>query len=77
LQTRIKPSTPKDKLSLELATPPPRKKFRTTFGSLVNHLEENGERTCSNEIGGREEKSLMQHPRKATLRKNLNPTWIK
>jgi len=47
----IKPLTPKDKLNLELITSPPRKKFKTTFGSLINDSEENEERTYSYEIG--------------------------
>jgi hypothetical protein len=73
----IKPLTPKDKLNLELITSPPRKKFKTTFGSLINDSEENEERTYSYEIGVEEEKSLMQQLCKVALKKNLNPTWIK
>jgi hypothetical protein len=47
------PPTPRNKLSLELVTSPPRKKSRTIFGSLVNDLEEDEEQTYSNEIGSR------------------------
>jgi hypothetical protein len=45
-------STSRDKLSPELVTSPPRKKFKTTFGSHVVDLKEDEEQTCSNEIGG-------------------------
>ncbi len=47
---------PKDKLSLEPITSPPRNKFRTTFESLVNDSKEDEKWTCSDEItgGGRE-----------------------
>jgi hypothetical protein len=40
-------------LKHELVTSPPRNKSMTTFGSLINDLEEDDERTYSNEIGGR------------------------
>jgi hypothetical protein len=65
---------PRDRLNLEHVTSPPRKKSRTIFGSSVNDLEEDEEQTYLDEIRGRGEKNLMQQPRKATLRKNLNPT---
>jgi hypothetical protein len=45
--------TSRDKLSLELVTSPPIKKSMTTFGSLINDLEEDGERTCLDEITSR------------------------
>jgi hypothetical protein len=49
----IEPPTPKDMLSLEPVTSPPRKKSKTTFGSMVNGSKEDEEQTCSNEIGGK------------------------
>jgi hypothetical protein len=49
----IKLPTPRDRLSLELVISPPRKNFKTTFGSLVNDLEEDEERTYLDEIGGK------------------------
>jgi len=48
----IKPPTLKDRLNPKPITPPLMKKSMTTFISLVNDLEEDEERTCSNEIGG-------------------------
>jgi hypothetical protein len=45
--------TPRDKLSLQLVTSPPRKKSKTTFGSPINDSKEDEERTCLDEIGGR------------------------
>jgi hypothetical protein len=52
LKTHLKPPTPRDKLSLELVTSQPRKKSITTFISHSNDLEEDEERTCSDEIEG-------------------------
>ncbi len=52
-KTHIKLLTLKDMLKHELVTSPPRNKSMTTFGSLINDLEEDDERTYSNEIGGR------------------------
>jgi hypothetical protein len=43
-----KPPTPKDMLSLEPITSPPRKKSKTTFGSSVNDSKKH-----LNEIEGR------------------------
>ncbi len=51
LKTCIELPTPSDKLSLELVTSPLKKKSITTFRSQVVDLEEDEERTCSNEIG--------------------------
>jgi hypothetical protein len=45
--------TPRDMLNFELVTSPPKKKSRTTFGSLVNDSKKDEEQTCSNEIGGK------------------------
>jgi hypothetical protein len=45
--------TPRDRLNLEPITSPPQKKVTTTFGSPVSDLEEDEERTYSNEIRGR------------------------
>jgi hypothetical protein len=42
----------RDMLSLEHITSPLKKKSKTIFGSLVNDLEEDEERTCSNETRG-------------------------
>jgi hypothetical protein len=39
-------------LSPKLVTSPLRKKFRTTFKSLINDFEEDEEQTCLDEIGG-------------------------
>jgi hypothetical protein len=39
-------------LSLESVTSSPRKKSRTTFGSLIIDSKEDEEQTYSNEIGG-------------------------
>jgi hypothetical protein len=48
----IEPPKPRDRLSLEHVTSPPRKKYRTTFKSLVVDSKEDEECTYSNEIGG-------------------------
>ncbi len=55
---RTKPPTPRDRLSHELVTLLPWKKSKTTSRSRVNDLEEDEERTYSNEIGGRGGKKL-------------------
>jgi hypothetical protein len=47
--------TPRDKLSPEFVTSPPRKKFRTTFGSSVNDSKKDDKQTRSYEIKGRGE----------------------
>jgi hypothetical protein len=39
-------------LCLEPITSPPKKKFKTTFGSLISDSEEDEVRTYSNEIRG-------------------------
>jgi len=65
--------TPRDKLSLQLVTSPPRKKSKTTFGSPVNDSKEDEERTCLDESGGRGGEISMQQLCKGTLRKNLKP----
>jgi hypothetical protein len=44
--------TPRDRLSPEHVTSPPRKKSITTFRSSINDLEKDEKQTCSNEIGG-------------------------
>jgi hypothetical protein len=49
---RTKLPTPRDRLSRKPITSPLRKKSRTTFRSPIVDLEEDGEQTCSNEIGG-------------------------
>jgi hypothetical protein len=49
LKTCIGLPTPRDKLSLELVTSPSKKKSIITFKSHVVDLEEDEERTCSNE----------------------------
>jgi hypothetical protein len=49
----IKLPTPRDRLSLELVISPPRKNFKTTFGSSVNDLKEDEEQTYLDEIGGK------------------------
>ncbi len=41
----------KEQVKPEPITSPPRKKSRTTFGSLINDSKEDEEWTCSNEIG--------------------------
>ncbi len=73
---RTKPPTLRDKLSLEHVISPPRKKSRTTFGSLVNDLEANEEWTCSNEIkskGGEDfDAIVMQCNIEEKLESNLN-----
>jgi hypothetical protein len=69
------PPTPRDKLS-PIASPI-RKKSNTTLGSLINDSKEDEERTCLDRLEMEEEKSLMQQLHKATLRKNMNPTWTK
>lgn len=48
----IEPPTPKDELSLEPITSPPRKKSKITFGLFANDSKED-EWTCSDEIRGR------------------------
>jgi hypothetical protein len=47
-----KSPTPRDRLSLELLTSPPRNKSRITFKSLVADLKEDEKQTYLNEIGG-------------------------
>jgi hypothetical protein len=44
--------TPRDRLSPEPVTWPPRKKSRIFFGSQVVDSKEDEEQTCSDEIGG-------------------------
>jgi hypothetical protein len=44
---------PNDKLSPQLVTPPPRKKWWITFGSMDNDLKEDEKKTCSNDIRGK------------------------
>jgi len=67
--------TPRDMLSFESITSPPRKKSRTTF---LDHQLMIQKRMRSEPIHMRleveEEMSLMQQLRKASLRNNLNPT---
>jgi len=53
LKTCTKLPTPRDKLSIEHVTLPPKKKSKTTFGSSLNDSKEDEERTCLDEIGGR------------------------
>jgi hypothetical protein len=43
LKTHIKLPTPRDRLSVELVTSPPRKKSKTPFISQINDLEEDEE----------------------------------
>jgi hypothetical protein len=50
LKMRTELPTPRDKLSLEHVTSPPRKKSKTTFRSQFVDLKEDEEQTCLNEI---------------------------
>jgi hypothetical protein len=52
LKMSTKPPTPKDRLSLEPITSPPRKKFITTVKSHVIDSKEDEEQNCSNKMGG-------------------------
>ncbi len=52
LKTCTEPPTPRDMLSLELVTSPPKKKSNTIFRIVVNDSEEDEERKCSDEIRG-------------------------
>jgi hypothetical protein len=63
-------------LNPEHVTSQLRKKSRTTFGSSINDSKEDEEQTCSNETRGRGGENLDEL-RKATFKKNLNPTWIR
>jgi hypothetical protein len=47
-----KSPTPRDRLSLELLTSPPRNKSGITFKSLVVDLKKDEKQTYLNEIGG-------------------------
>jgi hypothetical protein len=52
--------TPRDKLSPEFVTSPPRKKFRTTFGSSVNDSERMTSKPVHMKLKVGENKSLRQ-----------------
>jgi hypothetical protein len=60
LKTRTKPPTPKDKLSRELVTSPPRKKSKTIFGSSINHSKRMRSEHVKMILEVGEEKNLMQ-----------------
>jgi hypothetical protein len=68
-----KPPTLKDRLSIELGTSPPRKKSKITFRSPTNDLEEDEERTCSDEIGGRGKEELDATTTQGNIEEKLKP----
>jgi hypothetical protein len=65
--------TLKDKLSPELVTSLPRKKFRTFFGSQVVDLEEDEERTCLDEIEGGGGEKLKTMTIQGNMEEQLEP----
>ncbi len=69
----IEPPTLRDRLSHEPITSPPRKKSKTSFGSLVNDLKEDDEWTCSDEIGGGGGKELDAIAMQGRIEKKLEP----
>jgi hypothetical protein len=72
----IKPPTPKDKLSLELVTSPPRKKSITIFMSQVINLEEDEEQTCSNKMGGGGGEELQAIVTQGNMEENFEPNLL-
>ncbi len=73
MKTHIELPTPRDRLSLEPITSPPRKKSKTTFGSLINDSEEDEEQTCSYEIRGGGGEELNATTTQGNIKEKLKP----
>ncbi len=63
----------RDTLSLKLVISSLKKKYRTTFRSPINDLEEDEERDCLDEIGGRGGKKFDATIMQGNIEENLEP----
>jgi len=63
----------RDKLSPEPITSPPRKKSKIIFGSLVNDLKEDEERSCSDDIRGKGGEELEAIATQNNIEEELEP----